>query len=494
VPDTSEFAQRLKSTLLREEGACIDPARIFDRVKEVARTQPLLGVLPNSGHESEGSFLFFKREVAAARPEAAPSAAPAPEFGAIVAAVGNLEVAAVTAGTLNIQGGGLNRDVSFSVGGTLPISSLQTGTYRLKMSYRDGKTEEKTVEVEAGQTVQASFSYRIPPALRPPVNIKAGTPRYDSIPLSWDSAGSGIKYRVYYGTVNDPGKAKLYDIILDKTNAVIPRLESNQLYYFWISSVDGVESVKSIAVSARTTTRPTPVSDGFVRINGGTFLMGSPASEVGRDDDEGPQQRVTVSGFYMSKYEVTQKEWTAVMGSNPSRFKGDNLPVEQVSWYDAIEYCNKRSVKEGLTPAYTRNGNNVTWNRGANGYRLPTEAEWEYACRAGTTTAYSTGGSITTGQANYDRNIGKTTNVGSYSANPWGLYDMHGNVWEWCWDWYGYYSGGAQTDPVGASSSPGRLSRGGSWGNTAQYVRSADRSSFTPSFRVSGLGFRLVRP
>jgi formylglycine-generating enzyme required for sulfatase activity len=390
-------------------------------------------------------------------------------------------------GTLKIQGGGLNRDVSVGDGRAAPINGLQTGTYRLKMSYPDGKAEEKTVEVGAGQTVTASFNYSIPPALRPPANIKVGTPGYDSIPLSWDSAGSGIKYRVYYGTANDPDKAKLYDIILDRTNVVIPRLKSDQLYYFWISSVDGV---KSIAVSARTIMRP--VSNDFVRINGGTFRMGSPATEVGRHVREGPQHSVTVSGFSMSKYEVTQKEWTAVMGNNPSYFKGDNLPVEQVSWYDAIEYCNKRSVKEGLTPAYTRNGDTVTWNRRANGYRLPTEAEWEYACRAGTTTAYSTGGSITTGQANY--NIGKTTNVGSYSANAWGLYDMHGNVWEWCWDWYGNYSSGAQTDPVGASSGTSRLARGGSWYSDAQHVRSAYRNYGTPSGRSSRLGFRLVRP
>jgi formylglycine-generating enzyme required for sulfatase activity len=250
-----------------------------------------------------------------------------------------------------------------------------------------------------------------------------------------------------------------------------------------------------------------PVPDGVVRINGGTFLMGSPATEAGRDGDE-VQHSVTVSGFYMSKYEVTQKEWVEVMGSNPSYFKGDNLPVECVSWYDAVEYCNKRSVKEGLTPAYTidktrsdpdnRNGNDkvkwvVTWNRGASGYRLPTEAEWEYACRAGTTTAYSTGGSITTGQANYDNSSG-TKNVGSYSVNPWGLYDMHGNVWEWCWDWYESYGDGAQTDPVGASSGADRLVRGGGWGGTARYARSANRDYGTPSFRYNDLGFRLVRP
>ncbi|GBU28681.1 hypothetical protein R84B8_02241 [Treponema sp. R8-4-B8] len=149
--------------------------------------------------------------------------------------------------------------------------------------------------------------------------------------------------------------------------------------------------------------QPASIPAGMVFIQGGTFTMGSPTNEPGRSSYE-VQHQVTVSSFYMGKYEVTQKEYKEIMGTNPSNFKGDNLPVEQVSWYDAIEYCNKRSQKEGLTPAYTRNGYNVTWNKNANGYRLPTEAEWEYACRAGTTTPFSTGNNVTTSQANYDGN------------------------------------------------------------------------------------------
>jgi formylglycine-generating enzyme required for sulfatase activity len=248
----------------------------------------------------------------------------------------------------------------------------------------------------------------------------------------------------------------------------------------------------------------TAAPNGFVRINGGTFTMGSPANEPERDDDE-VQHQVKVSSFYMGKYEVTQKEYQEIMGTNPSSFKGDNLPVEQVSWYEAVEYCNKRSQKEGLTPAYTINGTNVTWNRNANGYRLPTEAEWEYACRAGTTTPFSTGNNITTDQANYDENYPynnnakgtyreKTTAVGSFSPNAWGLYDMHGNVWEWCWDWYGDYSSGSQTDPVGAVTGTYRVLRGGGWGDDCQLLRSALRLNDYPSNRFSYLGFRLVRP
>ncbi|MDR0878118.1 MAG: SUMF1/EgtB/PvdO family nonheme iron enzyme [Treponema sp.] len=233
--------------------------------------------------------------------------------------------------------------------------------------------------------------------------------------------------------------------------------------------------------------------DGFVRIQGGTFTMGSPASEKDLDSDE-IQHQVTVSSFYMGKYEVTQKEWTAVMGTNPSNFKGDNLPVETVSWLDAVNYCNKRSQYEGLSPAYTINGENVIWNWGANGYRLPTEAEWEYACRAGSTGPFSTGNNITTGQANYNGTYRKkTTAVGSFSPNAWGLYDMHGNVWEWCWDWYGAYSAGSQADPAGASSGSDRVLRGGSWGDDAQSMRSSYRNYGYPGGRGNFSGFRIVR-
>jgi formylglycine-generating enzyme required for sulfatase activity len=237
----------------------------------------------------------------------------------------------------------------------------------------------------------------------------------------------------------------------------------------------------------------------MVQIPGGVFMMGSPPSEAGRFDEE-VQHSVTVSSFYISPYEVTQKEYQEAMGTNPSYFKGDTLPVEGVSWFDAVEYCNKRSQRERLSPAYTISGSGdsrtVTWNRNANGYRLPTEAEWEYACRAGTTTAYNTGGSISQSQANYDgvdplQN--NTTHVGSYEANPWGLYDMHGNVWEWCWDWYDSYSTESQTDPDGPVTGTHRVLRGGSWYNYGKDLRSAYRGNSPPSYRNDNLGFRLVK-
>jgi formylglycine-generating enzyme required for sulfatase activity len=247
-----------------------------------------------------------------------------------------------------------------------------------------------------------------------------------------------------------------------------------------------------------------------VNISGGTFIMGSPANEVNRNNDES-QRQITVTSFKMGKYTVTQAEYEAIMGTNPSRFKQDGakLPVENVSWFDAIEFCNQLSEKEGLTPVYTitgtGNGRTVTWNRDENGYRLPTEAEWEYACRAGTTTTFYTGNNITTSQANYDGTSPynnnpaglykrKTTTVGSFEANAWGLCDMNGNVWEWCWDWYGYYIMGSQTDPIGPASGTYRVLRGGSWFDGGRNLRSAIRFNYYPSNRNYFFGFRVVRP
>jgi formylglycine-generating enzyme required for sulfatase activity len=241
-----------------------------------------------------------------------------------------------------------------------------------------------------------------------------------------------------------------------------------------------------------------PAGDGFVWIRDGTFMMGSPTSEASRNTDE-IQHQVTVGGFYMGIHEVTQKEYKALIGSLPvnvddAHGEGIDYPVYNVRWLDAVNYCNARSVNEDLTPAYTVSGAEVTINRGANGYRLPTEAEWEYACRAGTVTTFNKDDTITTAQANYDHSVNKTAEVGGYVPNPWGLYDMHGNVSEWCWDWYGDYSTGAQTDPNGAASGVSRVIRGGSWEDEAQSLRSAFRNSASPqaysSYRV---GFRLVR-
>jgi formylglycine-generating enzyme required for sulfatase activity len=249
--------------------------------------------------------------------------------------------------------------------------------------------------------------------------------------------------------------------------------------------------------------------DNFILIERGSFVMGSPVYERGRNNGE-RQHRVRVNSFYISEYQITQEEYEEVMGTNPSIFRGENFPVEGVSWYDALEYCNKRSQLEGLNPAYTidivridlNNLNStarwlVTWNREANGYRLPTEAEWEYAAKGGNG---SPGDFVFSGSNNqvevawYSGTSGGSTHqVGTKGANGLGLYDMSGNVWEWCWDWYGDYTSGAQTDPTGASLGSRRVIRGGSWYDSAAYVRSSYRHSFIPSNTNFSIGFRIVR-
>jgi formylglycine-generating enzyme required for sulfatase activity len=249
----------------------------------------------------------------------------------------------------------------------------------------------------------------------------------------------------------------------------------------------------------------------FVYVKGGTFGMGSPRSEWGRDTSEEVHD-VKVSEFYIGKCLITQEEYENVMKSNPSLFRGAHLPVENLSWYDAIEYCNKRSSHEGLSPACMintiRNDPNnlnefdakrwvVTWLRNSDGYRQPTEAEWEFACRAGTSTPYYTGNLINTSQANFNgkgQTQNHTTKVGSFSPNPFGLYDMTGNVYEWCWDWFGAYEmKGTQSDPMGAPLGSHRTIRGGSWDRKLLTLRSAARIGSTPSLRSSEFGIRLVR-
>jgi len=203
------------------------------------------------------------------------------------------------------------------------------------------------------------------------------------------------------------------------------------------------------------------------------------------------QRIVQMKPFTIGKYEVTQKEYREVMGKNPSYFIGDNLPVESVSWYEAIEYCNALSRREGLPVAYkitgTRDNIVVTWDRNSLGYRLPTEAEWEYSCRAGTRTLFNTGDFIDRNQANFFNNT--TVEVGSYPPNEWGLHDMHGNVAEWCWDLYNDTAMGNND----SSLDDRRVIRGGSWINYDIRLRSASRDYYFPSYRSVNIGFRVAR-
>jgi formylglycine-generating enzyme required for sulfatase activity len=213
----------------------------------------------------------------------------------------------------------------------------------------------------------------------------------------------------------------------------------------------------------------------FKLLPGGTFTMG--------EGNETPHQVTLTNAFELGVYEVTQEQYEAVMGTTPSKFTGGQNPVEQVSWDDAVEFCRKLSA----LPAEKKAGYV---------YRLPTEAEWECACRAGTTTAYSFGDSDSElgDYAWYNKNSERTTHpVGGKKPNAWGLYDMHGNVFEWCQDWHGDYPSGSLTDPTGAASGSNRVNRGGSWNGSPDICRSAIRYRHTPGHRSSGLGFRVLR-
>ena len=215
----------------------------------------------------------------------------------------------------------------------------------------------------------------------------------------------------------------------------------------------------------------------MILIPAGKFVMGSPESEKGRSKGETQHEVTFTKAFYMGKYEVTQEQWESVMGNNPSiKIKGARLPVTNVSWNDCQDFIKKLNAKT--------NG----------GYRLPTEAEWEYACRAGTTTKYSVGDKITPKDANYrDSKIGEPVAVGSYKPNAFGLYDMHGNVWEWCEDWKVDYPKEAVIDPKGPATGSVRVLRGGSFDSNGLDARSSLRVVNEPSFRLVDFGFRLAR-
>lgn len=228
------------------------------------------------------------------------------------------------------------------------------------------------------------------------------------------------------------------------------------------------------ALTGKTVDLGNGVSMEFILIPAGSFDMGSPDSEKERDSDEGPVRKVQIAKpFYMGKYEVTQEQYLAVTGKNPSKFSGRNLPVETVSWDEAATCCKKI------------------------GGRLPTEAEWEYACRAGSKTRFCYGDDLSYAQlgeyAWYLGNSGGATHpLGQKKPNSFGLYDMHGNVYEWCSDWFAPYVNAQIVDPVGASSGQYRVCRGGGWIVNAWFCRSANRHTFSPDFRGIGLGFRVA--
>jgi len=237
-------------------------------------------------------------------------------------------------------------------------------------------------------------------------------------------------------------------------------------------------SSSSVSSAAVETITVNGVSFNMVRVDGGTFTMGATSEQDSdADGDEKPAHQVTLSTYSIGETEVTQALWKAVMGSNPSDFEGDNLPVEKVSWDDCQTFISKLNTATGKR------------------FHLPTEAEWEYAARGGSKSrGYKYSGSNTIGDVAWDgSNSGsKTHNVKTKQPNELGLYDMSGNVWEWCQDWFGFYSSGSKTNPTGPSSGSGRVRRGGSWLNGAWNCRSSFRNYYAPSDRYYFLGLRLA--
>ena len=250
------------------------------------------------------------------------------------------------------------------------------------------------------------------------------------------------------------------------------------------------EAQQRQAEAAERLGRPTEVTNSigmtFTLIPAGHFTMGSPPQEAGRGETEQLHRVTLTRSFYLGTTEVTQGQWLQVMEENPSFLEGDELPVETVTWEQAVEFCRRLSGIEQHT------------------YRLPTEAEWEYACRAGTATPFSTGDTISAADANYDarKTYGNgvagafreaSTPVASFPPNAWGLHDMHGNVWEWCSDWFGEYPASEITDPKGAEEGTTRVVRGGCWINDPAICRSANRGDTVPISWNFHFGFRVVR-
>ena len=315
-----------------------------------------------------------------------------------------------------------------------------------------------------------------------------------TVSLSWTSVAGAEGYTLYYAPYPYTGPESIKNIPMGDKTSISASLSEGSAFYVALRAHDSAESsgysnIKSFFILE---TFKNSLGQEFKLLPAGTFTMGSPSSEPGSDDRERPQHQVTLTQpFYMMTTEVTQAQWEAVMGSNPSSFSGcPTCPVEMVSWDDAQDYIVQMNL------------------RGEGTYDLPTEAQWEYAYRAGSTTAFYNGGITVTGKG-YDPNLNAigwyaynsetlpnpTHPVAQKTPNAWGLYDMSGNVFEWCQDWYDstYYWSSPLTDPTGPSSGFWRVARGGSWYSSAADCRSAARVSGPPGEPYYHLGFRLLR-
>jgi formylglycine-generating enzyme required for sulfatase activity len=320
--------------------------------------------------------------------------------------------------------------------------------------------------------------------------------------------GSTVTYQVTYGHPQGEAPAT-YQVVIDGVPYDMTQLSDDYFCgaVFEYSTVleVGVHAYHFSFADAQGSSLQSEGADG--PYFGLILEMGSPLTELGRDDDETQHIVAIPDEFYVAATEVTQSSFDSLMGYNPSYFQGGDWPVERVTWFEAIQYCNALSLSEGYTPCYDIDSSQVlwevTWDREAIGYRLPTEAEWEYACRAGTETAFFTG-DIAEETCGIDASLNlagwycgnadsSTHEVGEKQANGFGCHDMHGNVWEWCWDYYGPYETGAVYDPTGPEFGTHRVIRGGSWYYFARECRSASREMRSPTSADDFVGFRVVR-
>lgn len=284
------------------------------------------------------------------------------------------------------------------------------------------------------------------------------------------------------------GKKSFNDIPIGTYNLIVSNT-GNKTHYETITLKTGLLVQKEITLEAGVN-----LKKNFVFVEGDTFQMGSSND----DKDEKPVHSVTLSSYYLSKYEVTKGEWEEIMGKQlqMSRDVGENYPVNQVIWYDVIEFCNKASIRDGFDPVYSGTGSKIKCDFSKNGYRLPTEAEWEYsACGGKKSNGYKYSGNNNIEEvAWYQGNSGEKANqVGSKIPNELGLYDMSGNVREWCWDRYGDYNRSSQRNPTGHATALNRLIRGGSWDKSDSFCRTTFREANSSSYRDRSLGFRLAR-
>ncbi len=234
----------------------------------------------------------------------------------------------------------------------------------------------------------------------------------------------------------------------------------------------------------------------LIFVEGGSFVMGSFDPSIESDDDESNLRDVTVYGFYISTTEIQQGLWDDVMGYNVSTVKEPTLPVNNVSWFDAVKFCNSLSIKQKLNPCYSIRGEKVTCNFNANGYRLPTEAEWEYAARGGkegTLTLFSGSNDPFIVGWYKENSNGKMRPPKQKLPNQLGIFDMSGNLWEWCWDWYAPYDDAEVLDPKGPEKGTGRVLRGGSWLYESKTARNSNRFYTSPNSRSATFGFRIVK-